>query len=112
MNNKYEFLSGDYVIEFESPLPLTPTMKWFSKNCFDKHHISYEFASQPMPKVKRSEISFNLKQFDSFEELQKNVPSDLTVEAVALHSAPLPKILNFVSVVKSKYKIKCRYFVY
>ena len=111
MTNKYQFLQGDYVIEFESPLPLNSTMKWFSKNCFDKNHISYEFASQPMPKNCREE-DFDFQTFPSLNDLSNSVPNDLTVEAVALFDAPLSKINCFVNVIKSRYKIKRRYFIY
>ena len=112
MNNKYDFLPGDYVIEFESPLLLTTTMKWFSKNCFNKHHISYEFATQPMPKNARNNPNNELELFNSPEDLFQTIPNNLTVEAVALHSAPLSRIRNFVNVIKSTYKIKKQYLVF
>ena len=111
MINKYHFLPGDYVIEFESPLLLRPAVKWFSKNCFAKNHISYEFASLPLPH-NCTEIDLTLATFPSLEDLSNNTPNDLTVEAVALFNAPLSEISKFVSIIKSRYKIKSRYFVY
>lgn len=112
MKNKYHFLSGDYVVEFESPLPLEPTFKWFSKNCFDKRHISYEFALCTLPKPEHSPIELTFQTFSSIEDVIHGAPKNANIKAVALHDAPANDIYGFINVIKSMYKIRKQYWVF
>ena len=116
MMNKFNFRQGDVVFEFESPIEIKSAFNWFSKNIFNKHKVSYEFAAFDPKDItitsedERGEGQYYKDADELFETCDKE---DIKYAyAVAIYNFD-PNKLNFLKgMIRNKYKVKTAYIVF
>ena len=116
MTNTFDFRPGDVVFEFESPIEIKSAFKWFSKNIFDKHRVSYEFAAfdpKDIPIIKEEERGKGQHFKDTDELFNVCDKEDIKYAyAVAIYHFDPNKLNLLKGLIKNKYKVKTAYVVF